>query len=84
VSFAIPANLHIVKRYAFAGQSRTDSVFGQCVNGALLKNARPNASQDIFAAATFEDNRTDAVQLQYARKEQPRWTGSSNAYLRFR
>ena len=83
MSFPIPANLHIVKRQTFAGKSPANSVFGQRVNGPLLKNARPNASQDIFAAAAFEDNGTDAIHLQYARKEQPRWTGPSNAYLRF-
>jgi hypothetical protein len=82
MSAAAEAQVHSVVHQPFALQSIADAGFFQQVHGALFQNTGADALLHILAAAIFEDDGFDAVEVQQVRENQTRWPGSDDANLR--
>ena len=54
----------------------------QQVHRPLFEDTRPDAIDHIVAAAVFDDDRVDAVEVQQLREEQPCGTSTDDSNLR--
>lgn len=78
----VEAKIHAVVHQAFALQPFAYAGFFQQVHGALFENSRAHALLHVLAAAIFEDDGFDAVEMQQMRKNQACGPGADDANLR--
>lgn len=68
--------------HALAAEAVADSGFDQQVDGRLFEDAGAHSLDDIIAAATFDDGRFDAVEMEEMTEQQARGTGANDSHLR--